>query len=122
MSKIAWAIIIVIGVLVILAIGVGVFFFPMMSRGVAFGARPFMMGGFGLAWPFLLLRGVGSFLFWLLVFAGIFLIFRSLAGRPSTSAIGPATSESPLDILKRRYAKGEINKEQYEEMRSTLGG
>jgi uncharacterized membrane protein len=30
-------------------------------------------------------------------------------------------NESLLDILKRRYAVGEINKEQYEEMKRDLG-
>ena len=31
------------------------------------------------------------------------------------------TSETPLDILKKRFAKGEITKEEYEEMKKTLG-
>jgi len=29
--------------------------------------------------------------------------------------------ESPLDIIKTRYAKGEITKEQFEEMKKDLG-
>ncbi|MBI3894635.1 MAG: SHOCT domain-containing protein [Acidobacteria bacterium] len=29
-------------------------------------------------------------------------------------------SETPLDILKSRYAKGEITKEQYEQMRQEI--
>jgi putative membrane protein len=120
MGKLAWAVIIGIVVLAILALGAGLLL-PFWARGFGFGlARPGLLGGFG--WQFLVFRGLGSFLFWVLVFLGIFLLIRSLAGRPSTADIGTVTVESPLEILKRRYAKGEINKEQYDEMRSTLGG
>ena len=35
---------------------------------------------------------------------------------------GPAALESPLDLLKARYARGEIDKEEYEGMRDTLTG
>ena len=80
--------------------------------------RPGMLGGFAL--PFLVVRGIGSLLFWVLVFVGIFLVIRSLAGQPAASGASTITAESPLEILKRRYAKGEISKEQYEEMRNTL--
>jgi putative membrane protein len=31
-----------------------------------------------------------------------------------------SVSESPLEILKKRYAKGEISKEEYEEMKRDL--
>ena len=30
------------------------------------------------------------------------------------------TTETPLDILKKRYAKGEITKEQFEEMKNNI--
>ncbi len=40
------------------------------------------------------------------------------AQMPATSA--PQQNESLIDILKRRYAKGEITKEQFEEMKRDL--
>jgi putative membrane protein len=39
----------------------------------------------------------------------------STAERPSYSR-----TEQPLEILKERYARGEITKEQFEEMKKTL--
>lgn len=32
------------------------------------------------------------------------------------------TDETPLEILRRRYARGEISEEQFEKMRRDLGG
>jgi putative membrane protein len=47
--------------------------------------------------------------FWGLVIAGIVLAIRWLA-----SAGGGAKSDRALDILRERYARGEINKEEFE--------
>ncbi|MCL4358158.1 SHOCT domain-containing protein [Patescibacteria group bacterium] len=33
---------------------------------------------------------------------------------------GLASSDDPLEIVKRRYAKGEINKEEYEQLKKDL--
>ena len=35
---------------------------------------------------------------------------------------GSSESESPEDIVKRRYAAGEINKEEFETLKKDLGG
>ena len=51
---------------------------------------------------------------WVLVIAGVVALIKWLAS--ATSQRG----ETPLEILKTRYASGEINKEEYERMRRKL--
>lgn len=51
-----------------------------------------------------------------LVIAGIVILVRALAAR-SGSRSGP---DSALEVLRRRYAAGEITKEQFEDMKRTL--
>ena len=67
-----------------------------------------MIGGM---WPL-------SFLFWILAVAGVVLIVRGLTARDGQEKTSPA--ESPLDILKTRYAKGEIDKETFETMKRDI--
>lgn len=56
--------------------------------------------------------------FWALIIIGIVALVRWIItqNRPPESH----TDKSALDILKERYAKGEISKEDYEEKRKNL--
>ena len=46
-----------------------------------------------------------------------------LGWRPQLNQTGRAqNSETPLEILKARYARGEISREEYEQMRRDLEG
>jgi len=74
------------------------------------GAGGWMMGGMWLS----------SIFFWILIIAGVVLIVRWLTARDGQGKISPA--ESPLDILKTRYAKSEIDKETFETMKRDIGG
>ena len=78
-----------------------------------------MMGGYGfpmMGWA----GGLGMLLFWALVIAGVVWLVRSTSqGREHPVDKGPA-SEPPMDIIKRRYASGEITKEQFDEMKRNL--
>lgn len=56
------------------------------------------------------------FVWWFLIIALIVIIARMLYGSPK-----PRTGDdSPLEILKRRYAKGEIDAEEFEERKKDL--
>lgn len=77
-----------------------------------------MWGNWGsggwLWWP---LGMVFMVIFWVLIVAGIVLLVRWLwtVGQP-----GGSRPESPLDILKKRYARGEITKAEFDERRRDL--
>ncbi len=88
---------------------------PTMMRG--FGVRGFVPGVFGFGWLLLLLR----ILVWGLVIAGIAFLAVRLFGARQPAMTGP-TREAPLDILKVRLAKGEITKEQYDQLKHDLEG
>jgi putative membrane protein len=78
-----------------------------------------MMSGFGFGG--MLLGGLLMLAFWVLVIGGVIWLVVTLA-RGSQSTPGASTAgQTPLDILRTRYAKGEITKEQFEEMKRDLG-
>lgn len=73
------------------------------------------MGGYG--WG-----GLGMLmmiLFWALVIGLIVLLVRSFGGA-SGGRSGPREQADALDILRERYARGEIDREEYEERKSVL--
>jgi putative membrane protein len=78
-----------------------------------YGWGPGMMGGWGpMAW----FGPVGMILFWVLVILLIILVIRGLRAPKGINA----GAESALDILKKRYARGEINQEEYLEKKKDL--
>ncbi len=65
--------------------------------------------GMGFGWIFMII-------FWVLVILGVVYLVQ-IATR---GGISPGQKETPLDILKKRYAKGEITKEEFERMKDDL--
>lgn len=55
---------------------------------------------------------------WLIPLLTILVIYFLIKNNPRTRS--GQSSESPMEILKKRYAKGEITKEQFEEMKKDI--
>ncbi|MCL4385157.1 MAG: SHOCT domain-containing protein [Cyanobacteria bacterium] len=73
-------------------------------------------------WPMMGFGGIGmifGFIFFVAIVIGVILLIVWLVRRPGYS-ITEKTSTHSLEILKERYAKGELTKEQYENMKKEL--
>ena len=108
------ALLVLLGILALVALGVSI---AAAVQGPAFGMGPY---GYFYPWHSGLWLGamvLWMVLFWALVIGGIVWLISAL--RPREAAAGP---EDPLETLRRRYARGEITREQYEEMRRDLRG
>lgn len=57
---------------------------------------------------------------WLIFLIAIGLLIYFFIQGQKKKGQTPTENESPLDILKKRYAKGEINKENFERMKRDL--
>jgi putative membrane protein len=67
--------------------------------------------GMGYGGPFMIL-------FWILVVVGVAVLAKWMLGQSST---GKGTRDkSPLEILRERYARGEIDQEEFEQKRRDL--
>jgi putative membrane protein len=77
-----------------------------------------MMGGYGMGW----FGGILMIVFWILIIVGLVFLIKWLiqsTGRDKTTGSGGNRS---LEILKERYAKGEIDKEEFEIKKKDLSG
>jgi putative membrane protein len=75
----------------------------------------------GMGW-WMLIGSVWFVLFWTLAtWFIVSLVSRQDAGRGERSHPETPRDEAPIEIVKRRYARGEISHEEYEQMRRELG-
>ena len=107
-----------IGFILILAV-----VFPLAGNGLAqwrgYGGHmgPGMMGwGYGMGWVGMILMAA----FWVAVIVGINFLIRWLVISTGAGGRAAKSEDSALEILKRRYARGEINKEEFEGKKKDL--
>ncbi len=79
----------------------------MVGNGMMYGYH------YGMGWMLI------SLVFWILLIAGAVLLVLWIIGKSGRGARA-RVEESALDILKKRYARGEITKEQFEEMKKDI--
>ncbi len=84
-----------------------------------------MYWGPGFGWAGMIFGGLMMLLFWGAIIVLAFLVIRAITrsgGYQSrdTNRAGYRPEDNALSILKERYARGEIDKEQYERMRADL--
>ena len=72
--------------------------------------------GYGMGWVGTLMM----LIFWVVVIVAIVFLIRWLAASSKSKARGSAPEEPALEILKKRYARGEINKVEFEEKKRDL--
>ncbi len=82
--------------------------------------RP-MDGGMGVGGHMMGYEGYGGMFMWILIIVIAVGIVFFVLDRSKKTGSGPgATSDSPMDILKARYARGEIDQEEFERMKKEL--
>ena len=115
MTKRWLPLLVILSVFLVLLIAAAMFMQYRSPYGYGYGGMmgPWMMGGLGIGG---MLLGV---LFLVFVIGGSVWLVQSLAR--GSSGFSLPGSETPLEIIKRRYASGEITKEQFEAMKRDLG-
>lgn len=82
---------------------------------------PWHMWNDGYSWPFWWIGPLMMFVFLLFICAAVFFFGRGFCGHRMHQAGSPSnSSHSALQILSERFAKGEIQKEEYAEKKAAI--
>lgn len=79
------------------------------------GMMPWGMGGMMFMMPVMFILAIA------IIFMVIFMV-RRIGGGGSDFLTPHTTYETPMDILKKRYARGEIDREEFERRKKDLEG
>ncbi|MEN8226364.1 MAG: SHOCT domain-containing protein [Bacteroidota bacterium] len=71
-------------------------------------------------WGHMMGYGYGGGFMWLLFLALIGIVIYFLIQGAKSKESSKSNTETPLDILKKRYAKGEIDKEEFDRIKTDL--
>jgi len=113
---------------VLISIGIALALVALLGGGWLLGSQVWtracyqsgigMAGNLGFPWGMHTFGGgILMFLFWGVIIGGIALL---VAGLVRQGAQRVDRGESPLDILKRRYASGEMDRQEFERMKELL--
>jgi len=87
----------------------------------AAGERPgYWHYGGDWGWGHMIFGSVMMLLFWGVIIVGIVIVVRWIAGGVSRESGSSPPRRRALDILEERFAKGEIDKEEFEERKRLL--
>ena len=107
-----------VGVAILVLFVVALFVGALLWSGAPYGMGPGMMRGFRQPFGMHMFGGgILMVLFGVLSLVGLALLVTHLARRDEMPA---HKDETPLEILKRRYASGEIDREEFERMKELL--
>ncbi|MBA7708887.1 hypothetical protein ES703_117792 [subsurface metagenome] len=101
----------IVGILILIAIGFFSFGITQpYSCGFSMHGGPYGMMGFGY----------GGIIMWIIFLIIIGLVVYLILRNTGFKGFEISDRETPLDILKRRYAQGEITKEEFDNMKKDL--
>ena len=82
------------------------------------GMGPGMMGNWGMGW----FGMIFMMIFWVLVIVALVFLIKWLIQTTSSRKASEQTGSGAIDILKERYARGEIDKAEFESKKKDLLG
>jgi putative membrane protein len=89
--------------------------------GVAGGdGLPMMYDGDGWMWGGWILMTLVMVVFWSLVITAIVLAIRYLTGGGDPNQVSPSSARAAEDVLAERFARGEIDDDEYRQRMTTL--